>query len=139
MRKVTRKRRIRSTNFKSCCEKREAIREKDKEHYKNNKEEINQKRREIAADLKITDPEIAEKKLKYLQAYRELNLAKIKKQKTTKIQCLACKAVLTRQCWKTHTSSLSHINKMKDNPEILNQDNFVVLKAEVLGKMVDGE
>jgi hypothetical protein len=105
---------------------KDVLNEKEKEKYANNKEEINERRKEIAAELKITNPEmaaeIAEKRLKYLQAYRELNLAKIKKQRTSKIQCLACKTVLTRQCWKIHTGTMSHINKMKENPDFLNQE-----------------
>lgn len=114
---------------------REAIREKDREKYQNNKVEIQEKRREQATELKEVDPEIAEKmaekKLKYLQEYREQNLAKIKKQRTSKIQCLGCKVVLTRQCWKKHTASLSHINAIKQNPEILNQENQFEVVPEV--------
>ena len=103
----------------------DALREKERQHYNDNKEEINEKLREKAADLKINHPEVAaelaEKKLKYLQEYRELNLVKIKKQKTSKIQCVACQLIFTRQCWKKHTASLSHINKLKENPELLTQ------------------
>lgn len=110
---------------------REEIREKDRQNYQNNKKEIQEKRREQAAELKVIDPEIAEKKLKYLQEYREQNLAKIKKQRTSKIKCLGCEVVLTRQCWKKHTASLSHINAIKQNPEILNQENqFEVVVTE---------
>jgi hypothetical protein len=87
---------------------KDVLNEKEKQKFANNKEEINERRKEIAAELKITNPEmaaeIAEKRLKYLQAYRELNLAK------------------TRQCWKIHTGTMSHINKMKENPDFLNQE-----------------
>ena len=111
------------------------LREKEREHYNNNKEEINEKRREMAAKLKITDPEtaakIAEKRLDYLHEYRESNLKKIKKQKTSKIQCVACQLIFTRQCWKRHTASLSHINKVKENPVLLTQEiQFTVVKPQ---------
>jgi len=111
------------------------LREKEKEHYRNKKEEIQERRREIAANLKETDPEIAakiaEKRLKYLHEYRESNQKKIKKQRTSKIQCVACQLIFTRQCWKRHTSSLSHINKVKANPELLTQDTqFTIVQTQ---------
>jgi hypothetical protein len=113
----------------------EELREKEKEHYRNKKEEIQERRREIAAKLKETDPEIAakiaEKRLKYLHEYRESNQKKIKKQRTSKIQCVACQLIFTRQCWKRHTSSLSHINKVKANPELLTQDiQFTIVQTQ---------
>ena len=109
----------------------DAIKEKQREYYHKNKEEINEKYRKIAAELKITNPEKAKKKVKYAQDYREKHPIEIKKQRTSKIQCLACEMVLTRQCWKRHTESHFHINAIKLNPEILNQENkFKVVVTE---------
>lgn len=109
----------------------DAIKEKQKKYYQNNKEKIQEKNRKMAAELKITNPEKANKKVEYSRAYRKNNPVEIKKQRKSKIQCLACELVLTRQCWKRHTESQFHINAIKQNPEILNQENkFKVVVTE---------
>ena len=116
----------------------EEIRKRERENYRNNKEEINEKRREKAEEAR-KDPKNVETRLQYLQEYRDNHIEKIKKQKTSKIMCLSCHLVLTRQCWKKHTASLLHVNKVKENPELLSMEiQFEPIVIEQQNEVVEG-
>ena len=80
-----------------------------------NKQKINERRKRNQAKL---TPEQIEEKSRKAKEYREKNKAKRKEKSSQKIKCLVCKSILSRQCWKRHTTSSFHTEAYKLNPNL---------------------
>ena len=80
-----------------------------------NKQKINERRKRNQAKL---TPEQIEEKTRKAKEYREQNKAKRKEKSSQKIKCLVCKSILSRQCWKRHTTSSFHTEAYKLNPNL---------------------
>ena len=93
-----------------------------------NKQKINERRKRNQAKL---TPEQIEEKSRKAKEYREHNKTKRKEKSSQKIKCLVCKSILSRQCWKRHTTSSFHTEAYKLNPNL--DEDFEIVDNIIIG------